>query len=300
MELWIFATLIAASLQTVRFMLQKVLSGAQLSTAGATFSRFCYSAPFLWLAVSIYFLKSGTKLPVLSTFFWLYASLGGISQILATICVVALFKERNFAVGITFKKTEVVQAMLVGLVLLHEGVSLFGFGAILLGLIGVLLLSEGAGNGQNRSHRYFNRATGIGLLSGLLFAISAVSYRGATLQVDMPSALSVAAVTLLAVVTMQMVSMTIWIYLREPGQLSAVWKARKSAVWIGLTSMGGSYGWFTAFSLQNAAYVKALGQVELLLSLAASYFFFREKISLSELGGVVFLAASIVILVLVI
>ena len=106
-------------------------------------------------------------------------------------------------------------------------------------------------------------------------------------------------VTLLWVVTLQMVSMGIWIYLREPGQLAAVWKARKTAVWIGLTSMGGSFGWFTAFSLQNAAYVKALGQVELMLSMAAGYFFFREKLTVREFAGVGFLALSIVILVLV-
>lgn len=300
MELWICATLIAASLQTIRFMLQKVLSNGKLSTTGATFSRFCYSAPFLWLAVSIYFFKTGTDLPTLSNLFWFYAALGGISQIIATICVVALFKERNFAVGITFKKTEVVQAMLVGLVLLQENVSWIGFVAILLGLFGVLLLSNEAGNNQTESYRYFNKATGLGLLAGFLFAISAVSYRGATLHVSMPSAISVAAVTLLAVVSLQMISMAIWIYLREPGQLSAVWKARKSAIWIGLTSMGGSFGWFTAFSLQNAAYVKALGQIELILSLVASYFFFQEKVTSREITGVVFLAVSVVILVLVI
>ena len=117
MELWIFASLMAATLQTVRFMLQKVLSRAQLSTAGATFSRFCYSAPFLWGGVIIYFLKSDTEPPELSFWFWIFASLGGVAQILATVCVVALFKSRNFAVGITFKKTEVIQAVLVGLIL---------------------------------------------------------------------------------------------------------------------------------------------------------------------------------------
>ena len=115
----------------------------------------------------------------------------------------------------------------------------------------------------------------------------------------MPSAMTTAMVALLWVVTLQVALMGVWIYLREPGQLAAVWKARKSAVWIGLTSMGGSFGWFTAFSLQNAAYVKALGQIELLLSMAAGYFFFQEKLTLREFTGVGFLALSIVILVLV-
>ena len=299
MELWILASLMAAILQTVRFMLQKVLSQTQLSVAGATFSRFCYSAPFLWGVVVIYFLKSGIEPPKLSFWFWIFASLGGTVQILATVCVVALFKSRNFAVGITFKKTEVIQAVLVGLILLQEGVSLEGFGAILIGLLGILLLSDQAGASDAQTHRFFNRATGLGIMSGFLFAISAVAYRGATLEVSMPSAMTTAMVALLWVVTLQVALMSVWIYLREPGQLVAVWKARKSAVWIGLTSMGGSFWWFTAFSLQNAAYVKALGQIEILLSIAAGYFFFYEKLTLREFAGVGILAVSILTLVLV-
>ena len=300
MELWIFASLMAATLQTVRFMLQKVLSRTQLSTAGATFSRFCYSAPFLWVVVAFYFLKSGTEPPELSFWFWIYTSLGGVAQILATVCVVTLFKSRNFAVGVTFKKTEVIQAVLVGIILLQEGVSLEGLGAILIGLFGVLLLSDQANMSDSQTHRFFNRATGLGIMSGFLFAVSAVAYRGATLEVSMPSATTTAMITLLWVVTLQVVLMGVWMYLYEPGQLVAVWKARKSAVWIGLTSMGGSFGWFTAFSVQNAAYVKALGQIEILLSMAVGYFFFHEKLTMREFAGVVFLAISVIILVLII
>ena len=300
MEIWIFATLIAASLQTVRFMLQKVLSRSQLSTAGATFSRFCYSAPILWIGVLIYFSSTGLPAPVLSGLFWCYATLGGLAQILATVCVVTLFRSRNFAVGITFKKTEVIQSVLVGVLLLDEGVSLKAFCAILIGLVGVLLLSDQSDKGQTGSQRFLNHAAGLGVLSGFLFAISAVAYRGATLQVDMPTPISTAAVTLMMVVTLQMIVMTVWIFFREPNQIIAAWNARKTAIWIGLTSMGGSLAWFTAFSLQNAAYVKALGQFELLLSLAASYLFFKEKISKRELSGLLFLTASILLLMILI
>jgi drug/metabolite transporter (DMT)-like permease len=94
--------------------------------------------------------------------------------------------------------------------------------------------------------------------------------------------------------------MLAWLRLREPGQISAVWAARRVALWIGLTSMGGSLCWFIAFTLQNAAYVKALGQVELILSVAATTLVFRETISVREWAGMAVLALSIVMLVLVI
>ena len=123
MSLWIPVTLAAASFQTVRFMLQKSLSTVKLSAAGATFARFAYSAPLAVLALVLVLTTSDFTLPALSPRFWMFVVIGGTTQILATICVVALFKQRNFAVGITFKKTEVIQTAIVGLLLLGEGVS---------------------------------------------------------------------------------------------------------------------------------------------------------------------------------
>ena len=64
--------------------------------------------------------------------------------------------------------------------------------------------------------------------------------------------------------------------------------------------MAGSFCWFTAFTLQNAAYVNALGQVELILSLFASVLVFRERVSRRELAGICVLGASILGLILAI
>ena len=91
-----------------------------------------------------------------------------------------------------------------------------------------------------------------------------------------------------------------WLLWRDRGELRAVWAARRTAVFVGLFSMGGSFCWFLAFTLQNAAYVKALGQVELILSLMASTLFFRERISGREIAGIALLGLSILALVLAI
>ena len=299
-DLWILVTLAAAAFQTVRFMLQKHLATETLTAAGATFSRFLYSLPFILTALAIYLPASGTALPDIAPSFWGFGLLGAASQIMATVCVVLLFKQRNFAVGITFKKTEVIQTVLVGWLLLGEGVSALGFAAIALGIVGLLLLSGGPESKGFRLADMTNRAAGLGIASGVLFAFSAVSYRGATFAVAADDAVLRAAVTLGAVVTMQTAIMLVWLRLREPGEISRVWAARRVALWIGLTSMGGSLCWFIAFALQNAAYVKALGQVELILSVMASTLFFRERISLREFAGMAVLVVSILMLVLAI
>ncbi len=94
--------------------------------------------------------------------------------------------------------------------------------------------------------------------------------------------------------------MTIWLLWRDPGQIRAVWVARRTAVWVGLTSLAGSFCWFLAFTLQNAAYVNALGQVEMVLSLLASVLFFRETIHRREMLGMALLGVSLLTLILVI
>ncbi|WP_299557627.1 DMT family transporter [uncultured Sulfitobacter sp.] len=299
-DLWILVTLAAAAFQTVRFMLQKVLATSTLSAAGATFSRFIYSAPFIALLLVLYLRVTDAAIPALSVRFWGFGLLGAATQILATVCVVALFKQRNFAVGITFKKTEVIQTVLVGFVLLGEAVSWQGFGAIALGLIGLLLLS-GDEDARGFSLRDLSKpAAVLGIASGILFAFSAVSYRGASLTLATEDPLLRAGVTLAAVVGMQTALMVVWLRLRQPGEIARVWAARRVALWIGLTSMGGSLCWFIAFTLQNAAYVKALGQVELILSVLAATLFFRERITAREALGMAVLVASIVLLILVI
>jgi drug/metabolite transporter (DMT)-like permease len=299
-ELWLIVTFAAAVFQTLRFMLQKYLATATLSATGATFARFFYSAPLVALILALCLWWSGVAMPHLSKSFFLFAAVGGAAQVIATTCVVRPFKARNFAVGVTLMKTEVILSVVIGLVVLGEGVSLSAFGAIALGLVGVLLLSTPPDVRGFGFREMWNKAVGLGLTSGVLFAVSAVCYRGASLQIASDQPLIRAGVTLSAVTLMQMIGMALWLWWREPGQIEAVWRARRVAVWIGLMSMAGSMGWFTAFTLQTAAYVKAVGQVELVLSLLASVLFFRERSSLRELTGMAVLCASIVALVLLV
>lgn len=300
MTLWIPVTLAAATFQTLRFMLQKSLSSTKLSVAGATFARFAYSAPLILALLAAYLAATGRSIPPLSLTFWAFAAIGGISQILATICVVALFKQRNFAVGITFKKTEVIQTALVGLVVLGDRISAGGLAAILIGLLAVLVLSRTPDATGSWLQQLTNRASLLGLGSGVLFAFSAVSYRGASLQLIELEPAFRAAITLACVVSLQTVAMAVWLGLKDRPELRAVWATRRVAVWVGLFSMGGSFCWFLAFTLQNAAYVKALGQVELILSLLASVLFFRETVTRREITGMALLCVSILLLVLAI
>lgn len=299
MELWIPITIGAALAQNLRFMLQKHLKGGKLSTGGATFSRFLYSAPLVALLVAAYVGATGQALPDPGARFWIFALTGGLAQVLATMCVVALFAERNFAVGITFKKTEVLQTALLGFVVLGEGISLGALCAMLLGFVAVVLLADPPkAGGQGGWTRYLNRATGLGVLSGVLFACSAVGYRGASLSLGDLDFFLRSAFTLSCVTAAQTIGMALWLRWREPGEITRVLASWRVAALVGVTSMLGSLGWFTAFTLQNAAYVKALGQIELLFSFLATVFVFRERTTRREIVAMLLLTASILLLIL--
>ncbi len=302
MDFWILFTVSAALFQTVRFVLQKLLSSGDgaLSVAGATFSRFVYSFPIVWGVVAVCLFLYDFKLPQFSWWFGVHVIVGGLAQIFATVLVLQLFKLRNFAVGITLKKTEAILAAFVGMLVLGEGVSLLGFVAILLGAVGVILLTKNPLSRSVFESDLSGKSVAYGLGAGGLFALSAVMYRGATLELDQELLLVRAGLTLTAVITWQTLVMTAWLLYFDPHELKAVWSARRRASWVGLTSVCGSFCWFAAFALQTAAYVKALGQVELLFGLLASVFFFREKITVSEGLGMTILLGSILLLLTVI
>ena len=299
-EFWIIATLCAASFQTIRFTLQKILADGNLSPLGATYSRFIFSAPWIILFSLIFLLLTNVSIPDLESQFLLFAVGGGLAQILATVCVILVFQSRNFAVGITLKKTEVILTALVGLILIGEGVSTISMFLICLGGAGVFFLSKKVSSVDRSNFSILNKSAVYGLLSGLLFAISAVCYRSATLSVVSDLVYLRAGFTLLIVILSQSFVMTIWLALFEPGQIKLVWLERKKGFWVGVTSLGGSFFWFTAFTLQNAAYVKAIGQIELIFSLLITTLFFKERILNREILGMLLIGISALGLILVV
>ncbi|KFI31760.1 EamA/RhaT family transporter [Haematobacter massiliensis] len=291
--LWIPVTVTAALLQTVRFLLQKRLKDTGLSTGAASYSRFLFAAPFAVIFAWLAWASSGLGWPDTSAMFWVFALGGGVGQILGTLATLALFGERNFAVGMAFTKTETLQVALFSAVVLGEAVSPLALGAILLGVAGILTLSRKPGSAS-----LLSRSAALGIAAGAGFGVSAIGYRGATLALGEGSAFLRAAFTLACVTSFQTIAMGIWLSLRERGAILRVLKAWRVTAVIGLSGMLASLCWFTAFALENATYVRAVGQVEMVFTIAASWIVFRERITPREYLGMVLVLGSILLLVL--
>ena len=299
MELWVPITLAAAFMQNLRSALQKHLKGS-LGTSGATFCRFVYAAPLALAYAALLGEGYGFEWPAPNPRFALFAMLGGLTQITATALLVYLFSLRNFAVGTTYSKTETVQTALFGLVILGEPVSSTAAAAIAISLVGVMSISVAKSHLtlRNLLLGWTGRAAFIGMLSGTFFGLSAVAYRAAALSLGGDGFLMQAAFTLACVVVFQTAVMAVWIRAREPGELTRVVRGWRVASLVGVSGAIGSIGWFTAMTLENAAYVRAVGQVELVFTFIASYFFFRERSTALEIAGILLIVAGIVILLL--
>ncbi|MEX3014614.1 EamA family transporter [Gymnodinialimonas hymeniacidonis] len=294
MPFWIIASVFAAFMQNLRFILQRQLKVTTLSTGGATWARFAFAVPFVALALVAYKTVSGQGWPSIGSGYLQYIVAGALAQMLATACVVALFARRNFYVGITLKKSEVILTALVGFVVLGEAVSAPVLLAIAVGFAGVLALSDPPQEtGLPWTARVFNSASGYGLASGLLFGVSAVCYRGATLALEGGDAPLRAAFALLAATIVQTLVLGLYLASRERGEIMRVLASWRISGLTGLTSMLGSLGWFTAFALQTAAYVKAVGQIELVFTFLFSAFWLREKTSRNEVIGIALILISI-------
>lgn len=298
MELWIPITVGAAFLQNLRMVFQKQLKSS-LTTGGATFSRFIFALPFALVYAAVLQKTHTGAPPVPSALFVLYCAMGGIAQIMATGLLVAVFSHRNFAVSTAYSKTETVQTVFFGLIVLGEAVGPQAFSGILISLLGVLAISF-AQTGWNRYilRDLVGKPALAGIASGTCLALSVVFYRAGSLSLGGDGFLAQASLTLAVALVIQCVVMAVWLRIREPGQAMATIRAWRVALPAGVSGFAASACWFAAMTIQNAAFVRALGQIELVFTFAASWFIFKERSKPAEVLGVLLICGGIVVLVL--
>lgn len=297
--LWIPITLFAVVMQTVRTAGQKHLT-VHLDAISVTLVRFLFGLPFAALYLAGVMIGTESSLPPLNATFIGFTVLGGVAQIVATVLLIYLFSLRNFAVGTTYARTEAFLTAFIGALFFGEWISAQGWVAIIISVAGVVVLTIARSHLPNASilGRLWNRAAAIGLGSGLGFALASLSIRKASLSFGVDNFLLTAGFTLVVMVLLQTLIMMLYVAIRSPAQFAIIARQWRVSLFVGVTSALGSIGWFTAMTLERAAYVKALGQVEFVFALAISTLFFRERTTGLELLGMLLVAGGVVILLL--
>ncbi|WP_337878792.1 EamA family transporter [Rheinheimera sp.] len=288
MSLWIPFTLLAALMQAIRNALQKTLS-TQTSVLGATLARFLFASPLALLYLLGLYQWQPYDWPEISAATVAYVLGAAVMQILATALMVKLFTWKNYAIGVGLAKSEAVLAALLGVLCWQLEMSMTGWCGVALGGVAVFLLA-----GASKTKALSWPVLGLGLGSGLAFALAGLWVRDAALSTGLVF-LPAAAWVLLAVILTQSLLLGAWVLLKEPATLVTLWRYRRLTFLSSLTSALGSLGWFTAMSLHSVAYVKTLGQVEVLFSLLISTLVLKERLKAGDLAGLVMVVAAAVL-----
>ena len=204
-ETWVLIGILACFMQNLRSLIQKKLQ-KKLSITGATYTRFGYALPFVIIYFYLLMIIFDYKFPILNTKFIFYCFIGGLSQIAATYLLLKTFLLKNFLVANAYTKTEPLLAAFLGIIILGEKLTFLGFLYIFIAVLGVLIMSITTDFRKvYKKNKIFGYSLFIGILSGLLFAVAAVCFRGASISLNHDNPLLASGTTLLIAIIIQFI-----------------------------------------------------------------------------------------------
>ncbi|MGA1677768.1 MAG: hypothetical protein ACO377_15255, partial [Pseudomonadales bacterium] len=198
--------------------------------------------------------------------------------------------------GVAYSKTEAMQVAVFGLLFLGDPITSFMVVAIMIGTVGVLLISP-----SDPERPFAALVTNwtqpialLGLASGALFGLAAVGYRASALALgDTPFVLA-AAFGLVVAQSLQTVVMGAWMLHQQPEAIMPVFRAWRASLLAGGMGAAASAGWFTAMAIESVARVRTLALAELLFAGLISLRYFDERLTPREILGIALLGTGLV------
>ena len=288
--LWIPITIGAAGFQVARNALQRGLMG-DAGPWGATLVRFLFGLPFsiaIWAVVAG--LSPGARLSF-SFGFWLAASTGALSQLLASAALLVAMRRAGFAIGTALQQSSLPLSAVIGLAVFHDNLRPLAWMGVAITTVGLAVLTwpKGATGPQPLTGALF------GLISGLCFGFSLNAFRHAELTLE-PSRHVLAAVTSVVVAqALQSSALTLVLAWRKPEALKAVVVSWRQSLGAGLCGAVASLGWFTAIAFAPAGPVRAVGMVEMPMAAFAGRRMFAERLTAWQWAAGVTTALGVVL-----
>jgi len=283
--MWILVTLAATVFQIARTSEQHRLREV-LGVAEAGYARFAYAWPLAVVGATAWMLGPG-ELPELGLKFWFSVTTAGVLQIVGTMSLLQSFRLRDFAVGTIYAKTEVVFVGIASALVLSEPLGWLSWIGALISLAGVAWLASN-GSLRERLAGGLDPAAWYGILAALTFGLTAVFIRRASTSLE-GDAIDRALITLAVMLSVQTLVQGVAIGRSATSSLTAVRRAWRQAIGVGVLSLAGSAGWALAMTLENAARVRTLGQIEIVFAFALGIVVHREAHRVDE-----YIAAAVV------
>jgi len=300
---WVFLSLGAAAFQTVRNALARSLAG-RASPALISWARFAFNLPFSTLLVVALLATRGV--PHYDAGFFFFCLATAITQLLGNVALVAAFERGNFAQAIVLHKLEVVITAVFGMLFFAEAPNLFGWAGVVVCTAGMLLMNLGRSAGPAGWRRAFHLDLGtlLALTTAVLLTLAAFALKEANALFVAANPrvgsdrFEAAAHTLLHSTWIEVALLSAWLAWKSPTQFRRVAPHWQRMVGIGVTGFCGSLGWYWAFSLTFAAYVKAVGQIEAAFAVVLAVVVWGERDVFRQLPGIALIMVGIFLVLL--
>jgi drug/metabolite transporter (DMT)-like permease len=290
--IWLPATLLSALFQAWRTAVQQRVR-AELSVNAAGLVRYLYGLPVGLALLGAYLTWRSADLPAIHAPFLAYCAAAGFAQIIGTNLLLMAFGYRNYVAGTAFAKTEAMQGALLAFLLLGELLSWLTIFGIAIGVVGVMTVA--AGGQRLRLRDVIQPAALCGLGAGLGFTMTSIFVKSASLELATSDKLLAALFALVAVQTWQTLMQGSYVLWREREQLPRVIATWRTSGQVGLLAALGSACWFTGFATAPVALVRAVGQVEVILTLGFSRFYLKEARKPGEALGLLLVGLGVVL-----
>ena len=293
---WIATSILGAFFQNARSSVQKKLN-SEMSLMASTYVRFSFALPIIFIVFYLYFGNYDYFLKAIqNNHFILYVILGSIFQITFTFLFLYLFKFTNFLIGTALSKTEVIQIAFFEFIILKDYLNLYAVLGIIISTFGVIIFSTK--DLKNILKGFFSKSTIVGIFCGTLLALSIVFFRGSMQFIDFTNKnFDKALITLLAATFVQTTLITIYLLTFEIKQFQKIRSNMKLSFLAGLFGFSATVFWFYSFSLVQAAFVRTVGQIELLFSYISSRFMFKEKVRVIEIVGIFIFISGLILVI---
>ncbi len=292
--MWLFLTLTASIFQAFRNSFQRGL----MSSAGvwaATWVRFAFGVPIslgVFLTLSIVQGTIGIAEPKA---FVIYSAIGAFAQIMGTMTLLKSMENSSFALGATLQHSSLAITALFGFFALGDNLSAISWSGILIASIG-MILATWPKSGSTKAVALSDLRAGLwGLGSGLSFAISVNSFRGAVLSVTPDATLIASALTVTWVQFTQGLFLGLYLLIWQRANFIIALKSWKQSLSAGAAGASASIMWFLALGLAPAAMIKAINLlIESPASIIIGAFKFKERLPMRKLIAIALILIGVI------
>lgn len=296
--MWLFLSIIASFLQTLRNSFQRGLLH-ECGTWAATWVRFAFGLPIsLAVFVSIVIYNGGFDIAKPANFI-INASIGALAQVLATAALLKSMDKASFALGATLQHTSLLITAIFGSLFLGDILSQNVWLGIFLATMGMGLATWPRGQIEKQNLKKTIEGGMWGIVCGACFAVSANAFRVAVLSVSSVPNFLASSLTVSFVQFLQTIGVFIYLLLFERANIKKALKYWPQSLGAGIAGASSSVLWFLALALVPAALARAVNlAIEAPSAIIIGALKFKEGFNIKRIIAIILIVLGVIIAVL--